>query len=82
MYLDFFSISAQRAALAITANCCQNMNSDEFHYVRESLALLSARLSQSVSSLLWQLQFLVNVRHLLAAFFGCKIKVKPVLSGV
>ena len=50
MYLDFFSISAQRAALAITANCCQNMNSDEFHYVRESLALLSGRLSQQVSA--------------------------------
>ncbi len=46
MYLDFFSISAQRAALAITANCCQNMNSDEFHYVRDSLALISGRLGQ------------------------------------
>ena len=46
MYVDFFSISAQRAALAITANACQNMNSDEFHYVRESLSLLSGRLAQ------------------------------------
>ena len=48
MYLDFFSISAQRAALAVTANCCQNMNSDEFQYIRESLALLSGRLGQQV----------------------------------
>ncbi len=48
MYLDFFSITAQRAALAVSANCCQNMNTDEFHYVRESLALLSNRLSQQV----------------------------------
>ncbi|XP_013418116.1 E3 ubiquitin-protein ligase TRIP12 isoform X2 [Lingula anatina] len=45
MFLDFFSITAQRCALAITANCCQNMNSDEFHYVRDSLPLLSGRLS-------------------------------------
>lgn len=46
MYLDFFSISAQRASLSITANCCQNMGSEEFHYVRESLPLLSGRLGQ------------------------------------
>ncbi|CAH1781422.1 unnamed protein product [Owenia fusiformis] len=47
MFLDFFSINAQRCALAITANCCQNINPDEFHYVRESLALLSARVNTS-----------------------------------
>jgi len=46
MFLDFFSITAQRAALAITANACQNLNSDEFHYVRSSLAQLSERLSR------------------------------------
>ncbi|KAF8784377.1 E3 ubiquitin-protein ligase TRIP12 like protein [Argiope bruennichi] len=44
-YLDFFSINAQRAALAITANCCQNLLSDEFNLVQESLPLLSARLT-------------------------------------
>ena len=49
MYLDFFSMSAQRASLSITANCCQNMGSEEFHYVRESLPLLSGRLGQQVS---------------------------------
>ncbi len=49
MYLDFFSITAQRAALAVSANCCQNINTDEFHYVRDSLSLLSNRLSQQVS---------------------------------
>ena len=48
MYLDFFSITAQRAALAVSANCCQNINTDEFHYVRDSLSLLSNRLSQQV----------------------------------
>lgn len=47
-YLDFFSINAQRAALAITANCCQNMNADEFHYVSKSLPLLSNRITQQV----------------------------------
>ncbi|XP_045472150.1 E3 ubiquitin-protein ligase TRIP12 isoform X2 [Harmonia axyridis] len=46
MYLDFFSISAQRNALSITANCCQNLSNDEFQYVQESLSLLASRLSQ------------------------------------
>lgn len=45
-FIDFFSINAQRAALAITANCCQNMNADEFHYVSKSLPLLSSRVTQ------------------------------------
>lgn len=46
MYLDFFSINAQRAALAVTANCCQNVNTEEeFTLVRESLQLLSNRLT-------------------------------------
>ncbi|KAG8199196.1 hypothetical protein JTE90_016022 [Oedothorax gibbosus] len=45
MYLDFFSINAQRAALAVTANCCQNLCLDEFHLVQDSLSLLSARLT-------------------------------------
>ncbi|XP_045486330.1 E3 ubiquitin-protein ligase TRIP12 isoform X3 [Pieris rapae] len=44
-YLDFFSINAQRAALSITANCCQNLTPDEFHLVRESLQLLANRLT-------------------------------------
>uniref|UniRef100_A0A1B6CDK3 E3 ubiquitin-protein ligase n=1 Tax=Clastoptera arizonana TaxID=38151 RepID=A0A1B6CDK3_9HEMI len=45
-YLDFFSINAQRAALAITANCCQNLHSDEFVLVSQSLSLLATRLTQ------------------------------------
>lgn len=45
MYLDFFSINAQRAALAVTANCFQNLCLDEFHLVQDSLSLLSARLT-------------------------------------
>ncbi|XP_064615750.1 E3 ubiquitin-protein ligase TRIP12-like [Liolophura sinensis] len=47
MYLDFFSISAQRCALAITANCAQSMNGEDFHYIRDSLPLLSGRLNHS-----------------------------------
>ncbi|XP_074599417.1 E3 ubiquitin-protein ligase ctrip isoform X2 [Brevipalpus obovatus] len=43
-YLDFFTINAQRAALSITANCCQNLNKDEFSFVQESLATLSSHL--------------------------------------
>lgn len=45
MYIDFFSIIAQRAALAITANCCQNVSPEEFTLVSGSLPLLSARLT-------------------------------------
>lgn len=45
-YLDFFSINAQRAALAITANCCSNIHSEEFHFVRDSLPLLARLLAQ------------------------------------
>ncbi|XP_052815932.1 E3 ubiquitin-protein ligase TRIP12-like isoform X2 [Mya arenaria] len=45
MYLDFFSINAQRCALAITANCVLNMTSEEFHYIRDSVPMLSSRLS-------------------------------------
>uniref|UniRef100_A0A182RF34 E3 ubiquitin-protein ligase n=1 Tax=Anopheles funestus TaxID=62324 RepID=A0A182RF34_ANOFN len=45
-FLDFFSINAQRAALAITANCCLNLHTEEFHFVKESLALLARLLAQ------------------------------------
>ena len=44
-YLDFFSINAQRSALSITANCCQNLTIDEFSLVQESLATLSSHLT-------------------------------------
>ncbi|XP_070537941.1 E3 ubiquitin-protein ligase TRIP12-like isoform X2 [Ptychodera flava] len=44
LYLDFFSITAQRAAVTVAANCCQNISVDEFHYVSDSLPLLSGRL--------------------------------------
>ncbi|XP_067948711.1 E3 ubiquitin-protein ligase TRIP12-like [Watersipora subatra] len=44
MYLDFFSIDAQRYALAVAANCCVNITPEEFHYCRASLPLLSSRL--------------------------------------
>ncbi|XP_069194931.1 E3 ubiquitin-protein ligase TRIP12 isoform X10 [Procambarus clarkii] len=45
MYIDFFSTGAQRAALSITANCCQNLTADEFHFIADSLQLLSSRLT-------------------------------------
>uniref|UniRef100_S4RNL4 E3 ubiquitin-protein ligase n=1 Tax=Petromyzon marinus TaxID=7757 RepID=S4RNL4_PETMA len=45
LYLEFFSISAHRNALAIAANCCQSVTTDDFHLVSDSLPLLSARLS-------------------------------------
>ncbi|XP_059173399.1 E3 ubiquitin-protein ligase TRIP12-like [Physella acuta] len=49
MFLDFFSIIAQRRALNITANCVQSMSADEFQYMRDSLSLLSSRLTHSDS---------------------------------
>lgn len=47
MYLDFFSMNAQRAALSITANCCQNLSTEEFTYVQSSLNTLSTHLNNS-----------------------------------
>ncbi|XP_043275356.1 E3 ubiquitin-protein ligase TRIP12 isoform X3 [Venturia canescens] len=44
-FVDFFNITAQRAALTITANCCQNLNPDDFHLVADSLVLLTSRLT-------------------------------------
>ncbi|XP_033112984.1 E3 ubiquitin-protein ligase TRIP12-like isoform X2 [Anneissia japonica] len=44
LYIEFFSINAQRNSLAVAANCCQSMGQDEFHYVRDSLPLLTGRL--------------------------------------
>ena len=52
MYLDFFSTAAQRSALAVAANCCNNITPEEFHYVRDSLPLLSGKLLTAVSYLL------------------------------
>ena len=46
-YLDFFSINAQRAALAITANCFQNLTLDEFPLIKEALPVLSNHLTVS-----------------------------------
>ncbi|XP_016329913.1 E3 ubiquitin-protein ligase TRIP12 isoform X3 [Sinocyclocheilus anshuiensis] len=45
LYLEFFSINAQRNALAIAANCCQSITTDEFHFVADSLPLLTQRLT-------------------------------------
>uniref|UniRef100_A0AAV2J4M1 E3 ubiquitin-protein ligase n=1 Tax=Knipowitschia caucasica TaxID=637954 RepID=A0AAV2J4M1_KNICA len=45
VYLEFFSINAQRNALAIAANCCQSITPDEFHFVADSLPLLTQRLT-------------------------------------
>jgi len=46
-YIDFFSITAQRNALQITANCCQNVIKDEFVHIQSSLPILSQRLQHS-----------------------------------
>ncbi|KAG9509563.1 E3 ubiquitin-protein ligase TRIP12 [Fragariocoptes setiger] len=46
-YLDFFSINAQRSALTIAANCCQNLTSEEFPHIQESLPTLSTHLTHT-----------------------------------
>lgn len=46
-YIDFFSITAQRNALKITANCCQNMIKEEFVHIQSSLPILAQRLTHS-----------------------------------
>ena len=67
MYLDFFGINAQRAALSITANCCQNLHADEFHFVSGSLPALAGRLTQhdkkSVESICIVFSRLVDSYH-------------------
>lgn len=45
-FLEFFSTNAQHAALAITANCCLNLQMEEFQFVKESLPLLARLLAQ------------------------------------
>lgn len=49
MYIDFFSIDAQRYALAVAANCCSSVTPEEFHYCKDSLPLLSSKLLTPVS---------------------------------
>lgn len=49
VYLEFFSINAQRNALAISANCCQSITPEEFYFVADSLPLLTQRLTHQVT---------------------------------
>ncbi|XP_048588238.1 E3 ubiquitin-protein ligase TRIP12 isoform X2 [Nematostella vectensis] len=44
LFLDFFSISAQRSALAIASNCCSSVGPDDFHYIEDAIQVLSSRL--------------------------------------
>lgn len=46
-YLDFFSINAQRSALTIAANCCQNITPEEFTFIQDSLVTLSSHLTST-----------------------------------
>lgn len=43
-HLEFYSISGQRSALAIAANCCQNITPKEFTFIKDSLITLSSHL--------------------------------------
>jgi len=49
MFLEFFSLSAQRSALSVIASCCHDIVCvDDFRYVRDSLDTVIARLTQQV----------------------------------
>ena len=51
-FLEFFSMSAQRAALSVVASCCHDIVTvDDFRFIRDSLSMLIARLTQQVSHL-------------------------------
>ncbi|XP_075952494.1 E3 ubiquitin-protein ligase TRIP12-like [Anarhichas minor] len=45
LYLEDFSIAAQRDALLIVSRCCKSIKPDEFHFVADSLLLLTQRLT-------------------------------------
>uniref|UniRef100_UPI00358FECBF E3 ubiquitin-protein ligase TRIP12 isoform X2 n=1 Tax=Myxine glutinosa TaxID=7769 RepID=UPI00358FECBF len=45
LYLEFFSINAQRHALATASHCCQALGPCDFHLVSDSLPLLCQRLA-------------------------------------
>ncbi|XP_070173831.1 E3 ubiquitin-protein ligase TRIP12-like isoform X3 [Littorina saxatilis] len=47
MFIDFFSVVAQRSALMVAANCVQSMTLEEFQSLRDSLPVLSGRLNHS-----------------------------------
>jgi len=73
-YVDFFSMPAQRHALAVTANCCQNLTTDDFHYIQDSLPLLSARLTSHVC--------LLHSLLLTADFASCCIRTFKVVDSM
>ncbi|OWK12731.1 hypothetical protein Celaphus_00014967, partial [Cervus elaphus hippelaphus] len=75
LYLEFFSINAQRNALAIAANCCQSITPDEFHFVADSLPLLTQRLThQNLLQQVASKDLLTNVQQLL-------VVTPPILSS-
>ncbi|KAA0714672.1 E3 ubiquitin-protein ligase TRIP12 [Triplophysa tibetana] len=75
LYLEFFSINAQRNALAIAANCCQSITADEFHFVADSLPLLTQRLThQNLLQQVASRDLLTNIQQLL-------VLTPPVLSS-
>ncbi|KAI9590872.1 hypothetical protein BDF19DRAFT_418537 [Syncephalis fuscata] len=47
MFLDFFTVNAQRAALNITANCCRVVRSDQWETVKELIPTLERLLDYS-----------------------------------
>jgi hypothetical protein len=45
-YLDFFSLTTQRRALSVTANCCYSLSEEDFPLVVDAVPILTARLQR------------------------------------
>ena len=64
MFLEFFSMSAQRSALSVVASCCHDIVCvDDFRFIRDSLNMLIARLTQQVCSFYRAMHFSANARY-------------------
>lgn len=59
-YIDFFSMSSQRSALQIVANCCLHMTNEDFLFLSDCLSSLSQRLASQVKVFFIKLTFYIK----------------------
>lgn len=73
-------MSAQRSALAVVASCCHDIVCvDDFRYIRDSLDMLIARLTQQVSHSLLQTTVIGCVLHTITS--GQRILMRGHIAG-
>ena len=72
-------MNAQKAALSVTTNCCQNLHADKLHYVSGSTSALACRLTQqdkkSVGSIF------IAFSRLVDSFYGERERLLEVASS-